>query len=217
MFYSSFFPVLKMHSPKLSLSILHRSYPIIRLSCYPAGNSFVKGFLSATRATFPATRSSNSKFPPDLTEAIMVTRSGNVTPGAAKELGDNKDSEDVPPVKSDIKNELEELRKWWCGAFVEHEHSSTKNIQNALICLLAFVPSIAISAWVLTYRDEVKGAVDEPSTIRAANAAGGLRAVLFHSPLLLVNTLFFVNVDVLFFVIGLLQKSFWLIDPYVAN
>ena len=33
------------------------------------------------------------------------------------------------------------------------------------------------------------------------------------SPLFMVNLLFFVNIDVGCYIVGLLQKSFWLIDP----
>ena len=37
---------------------------------------------------------------------------------------------------------------------------------------------------------------------------------MFWSPFALINLLFFLNIDVGFYLIGLFQKSFWLIDPY---
>lgn len=38
--------------------------------------------------------------------------------------------------------------------------------------------------------------------------------LMFCSPLTLVNFLWFINIDVGFYLVGLIQKSFWLIDPY---
>jgi len=38
--------------------------------------------------------------------------------------------------------------------------------------------------------------------------------ITLHYPVLAINILFFLNISVGFWIIGLLQRSFWLIDPY---
>ena len=76
----------------------------------------------------------------------------------------------------------------WAGEYRPHAHLSVRNGLNAVICALALAPTILV--------------VRHPD-------------VLGLHPLAAVNLLFFVNVTVGFWALGLfVQRSFWLIDPY---
>lgn len=118
--------------------------------------------------------------------------------------------------------EIEQLSKWWRGYHIDHEHSSCRNITNIVICILFPLPSIVLAIYILgiDYAKESGSVspvdVDNPSFLSQiwndSNASFGL--FLFWSPMTLVNLMFFVNVDVGLYLIGLAQKSFWLIDPY---
>ncbi|KAJ1491438.1 hypothetical protein T484DRAFT_3156166 [Baffinella frigidus] len=79
-----------------------------------------------------------------------------------------------------------------------HPHLGSKNLVNALLALLAPVPSIWASR-----------ALFSPRCVETLG-----EWVCGADPLVQVNVLFFVNVTVLFWLVGLLQGSFWLIDPY---
>ena len=46
------------------------------------------------------------------------------------------------------------------------------------------------------------------------NASLSLSQLMYWNPLILINFIFFVNIDIGFWIVGLFQKSFWLIDPY---
>jgi hypothetical protein len=156
----------------------------------------------------------------------MTTTAHAPAKGREKLLGEKEASSggesrisDKKTSKADQKSDLAALRRWWSGGFRAHGHFSRQNVVNALLCLLGATPAIGLAAWVYTCNQRVDGGLDEASTMRAVykTAGGGwegLRASLLYSPLLLANVLFFVNVDVIFYVIGLAQKSFWLIDPY---
>jgi steroid 5-alpha reductase family enzyme len=89
---------------------------------------------------------------------------------------------------------------------VAHEHTSAKNLLNAALCTFAIFPSIA-ATWYLYTR------CDEHST-SVATFGDAACTYAMESPIGLANALFFANVTVGFWVIGLLQRSFWLIDPY---
>ncbi|EYU36802.1 hypothetical protein ABFS82_14G301600 [Erythranthe guttata] len=79
-----------------------------------------------------------------------------------------------------------------------------KNLRNAVVALLAPLPSIFFYLSFLRHYS-------------AAAEAGSLSPLwtwCYHHPLLLANTLFFLNVNVLFWLIGVLQSSHWMIDLY---
>lgn len=96
------------------------------------------------------------------------------------------------------------------GDYVPHDHFSFKNGLNALLTVVALVPSF-VSTWLLYSHCESRSAAEGPQL--AAFLAAACEPAL-ASPILLANSLFFANVTVGFWVIGLLQRSFWLIDPY---
>jgi len=74
------------------------------------------------------------------------------------------------------------------------------NLKNMFVALLVPLPSI------LFYLSFVRAGGDtDPSTLSSWCAA---------HPLLLANILFFLNVDVLFWLVGLLLSNHWLIDLY---
>ncbi len=95
------------------------------------------------------------------------------------------------------------------GEYVPHAHCSRKNITNALLCLLALSPSF-IATWVCYTRCPPEATATLPFATAAEAACG----IAMGCPLAFANILFFVNVSVLFWLIGLVQRSFWLIDPY---
>ena len=54
---------------------------------------------------------------------------------------------------------MEELKTWWHGAHVDHAHLSKKNLVNALIFFLGFVPSII---WIsVLYKDPIFAEIDQ--------------------------------------------------------
>jgi len=92
------------------------------------------------------------------------------------------------------------------GEYVAHSHTSRKNLINALICLCALAPSI-VATWAAYSRCSPDG----HATATLAEAACSCAMVY---PIAFANLLFFLNVSLLFWLIGLAQRSFWLIDPY---
>jgi hypothetical protein len=79
-----------------------------------------------------------------------------------------------------------------------------------LLCAVAIVPSIIASECSL--RSDTECATGWETIDRWLKP-------LWHSlrhadPIIAVNALFFLNVTVGFWLIGLVQRSFWLIDPY---
>ena len=97
--------------------------------------------------------------------------------------------------------EKEKVVKVW-GEYQAHDHCSPKNVVNLLLTINACVPSIL---WVANLRRACLQN-DDPSR---------LDCLLYErNPNALLHVLFFVNISVGFWLVGLLQKSFWLIDPY---
>ena len=86
-----------------------------------------------------------------------------------------------------------------------HSHLSAQNIVNGLLCCFVLVPSFAVTAHLYRHCSPDSGDSD-PFASACALAMG--------HPLWLANVLFFGNVTVAFWLIGLWQRSFWLIDPY---
>ena len=106
-------------------------------------------------------------------------------------------------MKSDASFKVE--RVW--GEYRAHEHTSVQNITNGALFLAALVPSIAATG-VLYSRCET-GAVESFDDLRSSCCT-----IALHYPIALANVLFFLNVSAGFWVVGLLQRNFWLIDPY---
>ncbi|KAL1557126.1 hypothetical protein AAHA92_12651 [Salvia divinorum] len=79
-----------------------------------------------------------------------------------------------------------------------------KNLRNATVALLTPLPSIF---FYLTFLNRHSAATDDDSL-------SNLWSWCHHHPLLLANILFFLNVDLHFWLVGLLQSSHWMIDLY---
>lgn len=80
----------------------------------------------------------------------------------------------------------------------------SNNLRNAVVALLAPLPSI------LFYLSFLR-------RYAAAESAASLSPLwtwCYYHPLLLANALFFLNVNFLFWVVGLLQSTHWMIDLY---
>jgi hypothetical protein len=93
------------------------------------------------------------------------------------------------------------------GDYVPHDHLSTKNLFNAFLCAVALVPSFVAVA--LLYTRCPTATWDDYSTFEATACS-----IAIGHPLAFANVLFFANVSVGFWIVGLAQRSFWLIDPY---
>jgi len=129
--------------------------------------------------------------------------------GEEKELGGS-----LLKRNADRKQNLADLKTWWDGAFQRHSHSSAKNILNAALVIFGALPTVGIAVWVLSCNPTPNnGNVDDLHTMKEAYESS-FRSLLYWSPLFLINFVFFINVDIIFYIIGLLQRSFWLIDPY---
>ena len=126
------------------------------------------------------------------------------------------------------------------GSFEPHAHLSAKNLSNALLCVVAILPSVAaaaylysrcdveptstLSSWFSSPPDVCGDCLPEASAacVRAtvaclANAESlepSACALAMNAPVWLAHVLFFVNVSLGFWLVGLAQRSFWLIDPY---
>ncbi|XP_059634483.1 uncharacterized protein C594.04c [Cornus florida] len=77
------------------------------------------------------------------------------------------------------------------------------NLKNALIALLAPLPSILFYLSFLHH-----------GTLAEDDFLSPLWMWCYNHPLLLANVLFFINVNLLFWIIGLIQSNHWMIDPY---
>lgn len=129
------------------------------------------------------------------------------------------------------------------GAYQPHSHTSPKNLCNALLVLIALIPSIwCVRALFLSqcapclareiarydppsanhFRAVLRGFRLRKSPPQAsvpcnewplANYLGDASSLLDH-PVWTINLLFFLNISLGFWIVGLVQRSFWLIDPY---
>lgn len=81
------------------------------------------------------------------------------------------------------------------------------NLKNAIVALLAPLPSITFYLTFLKHYEEIASAGGEGG--RDGSFAAPMWAWCFHHPLLLANLLFFFNVNVLFWIISHLQNSHW--------
>ncbi|KAL0366014.1 UNVERIFIED_CONTAM: hypothetical protein Sradi_3491500 [Sesamum radiatum] len=77
------------------------------------------------------------------------------------------------------------------------------NLRNAVVALLAPLPSIFFYISFLRHYSAAE-----------ADSLSPLWAWCYSHPLLLANVLFFLNVNFLFWLVGLLQSSHWMIDLY---
>ena len=97
------------------------------------------------------------------------------------------------------------------GEFVAHEHLSLKNLTNFTVMIFALTPSFFIVARLYSCSASIEDTADPWAAIFEPSE---WCRVAINRPVTFANLLFFTNVSVLFWLIGLLQQSFWLIDPY---
>ncbi|MBA0863627.1 hypothetical protein Goshw_023762 [Gossypium schwendimanii] len=81
---------------------------------------------------------------------------------------------------------------------------SRSNFNNAVVSFLVPLPSILFYLYFVNHLQTNNGGA----------SLSPLWSWCFHHPLLLANVLFFFNVNVLFWVIGRIQSSNWMIDLY---
>ncbi|KAL6504769.1 hypothetical protein OROHE_023527 [Orobanche hederae] len=83
------------------------------------------------------------------------------------------------------------------------KNTRVKTLQNAVVALLAPLPSIFFYLSFLHH-----------CSTKDADSLSPLWTWCYHHPLLLANILFFLNVNLLFWLVGQLQSSHWMIDLY---
>ncbi|XP_027100186.1 uncharacterized protein C594.04c [Coffea arabica] len=82
-------------------------------------------------------------------------------------------------------------------------NTSHSNLKNAVLAFLVPLPSILFYLTFLYHYQD-----DDP------NLLSPVWKWCYNHPILLANIFFFFNVNVLFWLIGLIQSSHWMIDPY---
>ncbi|KAF9601613.1 hypothetical protein IFM89_020907 [Coptis chinensis] len=90
------------------------------------------------------------------------------------------------------------------------------NLKNALIAILVPLPSIAFYL-VFLHHFNISKSTTAKATDGSTSVDGTLHAIWtcsFNHPHLLAVLLFFINVDILFWLISLIQSSHWMIDLY---
>ncbi|KAK4750011.1 hypothetical protein SAY87_027460 [Trapa incisa] len=85
------------------------------------------------------------------------------------------------------------------------------NLKNAIVALLAPLPSVV---FYLTFLKQYEEMANAGGSGRGGSLAAAVWEWCFHHPLLLANLLFLFNVNVLFWVLSHLQNSHWMIDLY---
>ena len=194
-----------------------------------------------SRLPVPEVPSSRAGLVEAIIAAGVPTR---ITRAKLDELGTGKPSPDAARSKrrggSANDSPARTTPRVW-GAHAPHGHLSAKNLLNAFIFALVMVPSIACALalfdsgcapcsapaapppakrnllqWLLGVFAERKGPAVAAVICNEWPLAEylGSAASLLGNPLWAVNLGFFANVTVGFWIIGLLQHSFWLIDPY---
>ncbi len=84
----------------------------------------------------------------------------------------------------------------------------TRNVLNGILLVAVALPSVVATRALVTACPERADPAASAATVE------GLCSIGLEQPIVAVNVLFFVNVCVLFWLIHLVQKSTWLIDPY---
>lgn len=85
--------------------------------------------------------------------------------------------------------------------------ASGRNLKNAVIAFLVPLPSIFFYLSFLNHYDSANSPLFWST----------LWSWCYHHPLLLANALFFLNVNVLFWLIGLIQSSHWVHTLFVSS
>lgn len=91
--------------------------------------------------------------------------------------------------------------------------TSTRNFMNAVLGIAAILPALAIGYWVAhvnpaTQLDTAARVQDWPSRQDLLDVSYW-QALMYHRPMVAVNVIFFLNVDVLFWLLALAQSSTW--------
>lgn len=93
------------------------------------------------------------------------------------------------------------------GSYKPHNHLSSKNITNAILFTTSSIPWLALSNHITT-------TCNNTSTIPQIHKSSYQTIICNTHPFILINIIFLITITFYFWIIGLLQKSFWLIDPY---
>jgi len=88
----------------------------------------------------------------------------------------------------------------------------SRNLANLALILAVPIPGILVTVWMFSYFGA--GAIPPDPHWAGIRDTQTAVAYLLHHPILSVNLIYFVNVCLLFWIIALVQRSSWLIDPY---
>lgn len=87
--------------------------------------------------------------------------------------------------------------------------SMGRNLKNAVIAFVAPLPSLIFYLYFLGYCSEHGCGISSPSNSSSGTHLSPLWNWCYNHPILLANLFFLLNVDLLFWLIGLLQSSNW--------
>lgn len=104
-----------------------------------------------------------------------------------------------------------DFNQWHCSydqeqGLCRNAMGSSRNLKNAVVALLAPTPSIIFYLSFLNHYHRVTSAASDGDH---SVSLSPLWAWCYYHPLLLANVLFFLNVNVLFWVISHIQSSHW--------
>lgn len=94
----------------------------------------------------------------------------------------------------------------------DHPLLGRRNLVNFALTLWVPIPAIVCASWLFGWFPP--GAIPADPGLVWPASADQAAALLLHHPVVAANLFFFVFVDVQFWLIALVQRSSWLIDPY---
>lgn len=108
------------------------------------------------------------------------------------------------------------------GEYVKHDHLSLKNIFNAFLFCVALTPSFCATGYLYTKCSAGEKVEGESALIAQAlsfltdtpKETISTCELTMNHPIAFANILFLINVTFGFWLVGVAQRSFWLIDPY---
>jgi len=94
----------------------------------------------------------------------------------------------------------------------DHPLLGRRNLVNVALVLWVPIPAIVCASWLFGWFPG--DAIPADPGLGWPTSADQAAALLLHHPIVAANLFFFVFVDVQFWLIALVQRSSWLIDPY---
>merc|ERR1711865_2495 len=136
--------------------------------------------------------------------AALIIMSKPLSSGISKSSSDGLLEPTATNTNCDADSNRAVPRFW--GEYKQHAHGSRQNLINGILCVVALTPSFIATAIMYTTCDTDTDTWD--------NTRDAICTLALRYPIPMANILFFINVSVGFWIVGMIQRSFWLIDPY---